>query len=438
MKRSRTYNALSLVRALGGAAFALVLALAAAPASATQERSTELSKEDKACLECHAKPGQRKHLADGETLSLYIAPQAFAQSLHNKEGCEGCHSEIDAKTHSKEPQAIASKRAHSSQMQETCRDCHKKTMKQYDDSVHASVARGGSDKAPLCADCHDPHATRSLKDASSDANTPVVCEQCHKQLTQAFNQSVHGPGDEGLECKDCHRTHDVKAASAGDHLRGQCVSCHKDTSTTHAKWLPNTGRHLEAVACAACHSPGATRRVDLRMYVAEGTKQPAEKVGVPSFVKLTSAAGGDAGLDGRALWSLLQDFNRDGSTTFVRGRLEVQSGVQSHALAPKAKALKDCATCHKQGAAAFQQVTVSLIGADGMPLRRGASKGILSSAESIGSVGGFYAIGGTRIKLLDALLVMALAAGILGPLAHLAVKLTVGRRRKAQAQESKE
>ena len=116
----------------------------------------------------------------------------------------------------------------------------------------------------------------------------------------------------------------------------------------------------------------------------------------------------------------------------LRGRLEVQTGVQAHQLGEKALALKDCDTCHREGAASFQAVTVSMAGPDGRPLRHDASKGILNSIESVGSVGGFYAIGSTRIKLLDALLLMALAAGILMPLAHLTVKL-VTRRRRAQA-----
>ncbi|HXD40077.1 MAG TPA: hypothetical protein VN649_05915, partial [Ramlibacter sp.] len=74
-------------------------------------------------------------------------------------------------------------------------------------------------------------------------------------------------------------------------------------------------------------------------------------------------------------------------------------------------------------------VTVSMAGPDGRPLRHDASKGMLNSIESVGSVGGFYAIGSNRIKFLDILLVMALGAGIFMPLAHLSVKLLTRRSR---------
>jgi len=178
--------------------------------------------------------------------------------------------------------------------------------------------------------------------------------------------------------------------------------------------------------------------VNLRIY--EGTaatQQAAEKVGVPQFVKLASTVDPKgSGIDGRALWSLLQDFSRNGSDsrTIVRGRLEVQTGVESHSLAAKGQALKDCATCHKQGAASFQKVVVSMAGPDGRPIRHGTTDGILGSIESIASVGGFYTIGSSRIVLLDAMLVMALGAGILIPGGHLAVKLVTARKRKAAAQ----
>ena len=72
-----------------------------------------------------------------------------------------------------------------------------------------------------------------------------------------------------------------------------------------------------------------------------------------------------------------------------------------------------------------------MVGGDGRPLRQGATQGILSSVESIGSVGGFYAIGGTRIWILDVLLLMAIAGGILLPGGHLAMKLLSARKRKA-------
>lgn len=427
-------NRAGLGAALAAVAAALVFCLPGAVAQAAGPKDG-LSREDKACLECHARANFEKTLANGEKLSLVVPARGFAESVHASSGCEGCHSDVDLAGHGKEPASIASKRAHSLELMETCRDCHKKTVRQYEDSVHSALVRSGSEKAPLCSDCHNPHATRSAKEKPSGHAEPVACRNCHQGITTAYAQSVHGRlGEDALACKDCHQTHSVKAAALGDHIKNQCVSCHREVAATHAQWLPNTERHLEAVACPACHSPGTTRRVNLRFYEGGAPHQAAEKVGVPRFVKVANRADpASSGLDARALWSLLQEFNSNGSQgrMVLRGRLEVQTGVQAHQLGEKALAVKDCDTCHREGAASFQAVTVSMAGPDGRPLRRDASEGILSSIESIGPVGGFYAIGSTRIKLLDSLLVMALAAGILIPAAHLSVKL-MSRRARVQ------
>ncbi|HJV88413.1 MAG TPA: cytochrome c3 family protein [Noviherbaspirillum sp.] len=442
MTRSRTlsaaarppYHRASFILAMM-AAIALFIMSMAVHAADDKDKDNGLSDEDMACLKCHSKPGQEKTLGNGEKLSLFIGTKAFAESAHHKEGCEGCHSEIDEKTHGKEKTSIASKRAQALSMMDACRDCHKKTFKQYEDSVHAALVQDGSEKAPLCSDCHNPHTTRTAKSAPA-ASSAVICQKCHEKIDKAFTASVHGQsaGDDELACADCHRTHNVKAASLGNNMKKECISCHRDTASTHSKWLPNTERHLEAISCPACHSPGAKRRVNLRLYDGMTQQQASDKVGVPQFIKLAGSPDANSSLDARALWSMLQEFNSNGgpTKTVLRGRLEVKTGVEAHQMAKKEQALKDCDTCHSEGAEPFQSVTVSIAGPDGRPVRRDASKGILNSVESIESVGGFYAIGSTRIKLLDTLLVLTVAAGILLPGAHLTAKWLFRRARAKQ------
>ena len=87
--------------------------------------------------------------------------------------------------------------------------------------------------------------------------------------------------------------------------------------------------------------------------------------------------------------------------------------------------INDCTKCHQQGAEPFQSVTVSIVGPDGRPVSYGAKPDVLHSIISVNSVNGFYAIGGTRIKLLDWLLVLAVLGGIGIPLGHLTVNWLV-------------
>ena len=64
-------------------------------------------------------------------------------------------------------------------------------------------------------------------------------------------------------------------------------------------------------------------------------------------------------------------------------------------------------------------MTISLVQAQGQRLRYGANADVLSSPISLESVGGFYAIGGTRIKLLDILVILAIVGGLGVAIGHL-------------------
>ena len=115
------------------------------------------------------------------------------------------------------------------------------------------------------------------------------------------------------------------------------------------------------------------------------------------------------------------------------GRVEVSSGEEAHALGPGEKATKDCTACHRKGAEPFQKVTLSMVGPDGKRVRHAAKTDVLSAPGSVGTVQGFYAMGGTRITLLDMLVGAALVAGILAPLGHFALRRIMRRKDKGNA-----
>ena len=103
-------------------------------------------------------------------------------------------------------------------------------------------------------------------------------------------------------------------------------------------------------------------------------------------------------LDEKRLWALMHGA---GGKVRLVGRIEVASADQAHAMADSGQALKECTTCHRKGAEAFQNVTVSVVGPDGKRVHYEAQKEVLSAPSSVDTVRGFYAIGGTRVGALD-------------------------------------
>jgi predicted CXXCH cytochrome family protein len=419
-----------------------VVALGFTLASASVLSETvKLSDETQACLDCHDQESQQKKLGNGELLSLNVSAKAFTASMHKETDCEDCHSDIDAKTHGKVAVDITSRRDYALGMQDSCLTCHKKKVTEYGDSVHAAMIREGSQKAPLCSDCHQPHTVQSSKIVAPIEATP--CTQCHENIFKAYAQDVHGiaraaNGNSAPLCADCHQAHNVKAASMGTGIKDSCIACHKDAVKQHQDWLPNTERHFSAISCPACHAPSAKRRVNLRLYDSASKVQISEKSGVPQFDKRTEAADvNKQGLNERALWSLLKEFSQSegDSKTVLQGRLEVSSGVEAHQLSEKSKAIKECDTCHKKGAEPFQSVTLTIAGPDGRPVRHGVQQDVLNSLMSVDSVRGFYVIGSTRIKLLDILLVLVVLGAMSVPIAHMTVKrLFKNMREKLEAE----
>jgi hypothetical protein len=111
------------------------------------------------------------------------------------------------------------------------------------------------------------------------------------------------------------------------------------------------------------------------------------------------------------------------------------SGVEAHQISDKAQAIKDCDTCHRAGAAAFESVSLTIAGPDGRPLRHTVQKDVLTSLLATQSIRGFYAIGSTRIKWLDVLLVLVVLGACCVPLAHMGVNYWFkGFRAKQEAQ----
>jgi Cytochrome c554 and c-prime len=403
-------------RAISLAVASLAVLLATAP-------TTRAADGDLRCLVCHRADGLQKTLADGDKLALHVDGDSFAKSVHASVGCAGCHTDIDIASHSSSRQDVKSARDYAVASANVCRGCHADKFTEWEGSVHGALARDGNVRAPLCTGCHNPHAV--IKGAAATIEQ-MPCQRCHQDIAKAYLGSVHAQARSKPEtsyaplCSGCHGAHAIKPVVSSEGPKAACLGCHADAQDKHHVWLPNAGLHLDVVSCPVCHAPGAQRQVDLMIYDNKAQSRVTEQQGVPVFEPRPGAADSGDTLDALALWRMLTALNpkdRPGNVT-LRGRLEVRTGPEAHQLADKTKALSNCSTCHREGSDAFQNVTISIAGPDGRRIRQEASPGVLTSVISTNSVGGFYAIGGTRIALLDILVILAALGGVGFAVAH--------------------
>ena len=413
-----------------------VLLVTPAAANTASEPGVKIAKSqsvksDTKCVKCHSRK-REKTLEDGDVLSLQIPKAEYANSVHGEIGCTSCHQALADKKHpSREP--IASRREYSLALNQSCRACHAENFEQYESSIHASMVAEGNKAAPVCTDCHSAHAVESM--AVYQPVTGLPCKNCHENIFDAYSLSVHGGArvkgnvirDSHIQapiCADCHQAHGVIAVAASDHLQSTCLDCHDDALLAHKEWLPNSGLHLDVVSCAACHAPMAERRVNLELYDKLTQLPVGQNESDTVFEERLRAIdeSGD-GLDSVELWKLVRANSKDGQATDVtlRGRMEVSTGTEAHQLSVKASAVRNCDSCHQKGSDAFENVTVSISRPDGRKVRYEADKEILSSMVSVETIGEFYVVGGTRIRILDALLVLSLIGGLAIPVGHIAL-----------------
>lgn len=403
------------------AALASLVLLAAAP-------SARAADDDQRCLACHGTQGMEKALGDGNKLSLHVDGGGFTKSVHAPLGCTGCHANVDLTKHPPSPGPdIKSARDFRVSTVGICYTCHADKFEEWEKSVHGAMVRNHNPAAPVCTDCHNPHAV--IKDAAAAVET-IPCQNCHHDIYEAYLGSVHAKARlkpataYAPVCSGCHTAHSVQPVVSEEGPKVACLACHVEVLDKHREWLPNAAQHFEVVSCPACHAPTAHRKVDLMIYDRETQARVQQEPGVPVFEQRPGAANKPQSLDALALWRLVASLNPQGrpSDIFLRGRLEVQTGPDAHRLTEASKAIRDCATCHQKGSAAFENVTISIVGPDGRRIREPASAGVLTSVISTSSIGGFYAIGATRVGLLDLLLVLAFLGGFGFWVGHLTIR----------------
>lgn len=215
-----------------------------------------LSEDTKYCLECHGQQGLTLTFQNKESVGAYVDAERFSSSVHASLGCGACHSEFSREIHPE--REFRSRVQYSAKASAICRQCHAdEQIKKA--PVHAALlAREGG--APVCSECHSPHAITSIAGGPASASEKQYCLGCHRH---GLSMKVKSGEQVSLKV-------DTEALQASVHSMLSCVDCHFGFSTSeHPKRNFKSSRDFSiahADACRRCHFDKYTKTLESMHY----------------------------------------------------------------------------------------------------------------------------------------------------------------------------
>ena len=237
------------------------------------------------CLACHGDKDFATTGPDGKPKSLFVDLQQYQSSIHGKNRCTSCHTDIREVPHPEKfvPKPVA------------CSNCHRIEAEIYLKSDHGQAVHKGVAEAASCKDCHGAsHVLLNSRDPQSPvnrANLATTCGRCHGNTAEmrrfnlrqenpivSYETSVHGIAViqkkvmNSAVCTDCHGSHDLhRSTNANSKLYWRtvpstCGKCHENVQRTYAMSV-----HGKAVAqgvrdapvCTDCHGEHSIAAVKL-------------------------------------------------------------------------------------------------------------------------------------------------------------------------------
>lgn len=336
------------------------------------------------CLDCHGDTSLTRKQSEGMKEGLYVNNNLFLRSVHNVNGisCVDCHSDIDK----------------------------------------------------LDMDKDVPHPT-SL--------AAVQCDNCHENEATAYQNSVHKKaGGKGINipCYACHGYHyvsDLEAESVLERENGFCLKCH-NPNKFHS-WLPQMDTHFNYVECTVCHAEKVPLFINLRFwdfskkqFYSTNDFMKALKIDYNGFMPLVDK-NNDKKINEKEFEGLIFKLRENGVFGTFHGELVVDLVPIVHHV-NRGKANRECEQCHNPKSPFFEKVVFSINKDDGTSEHHEVAREVLSTYY----VNHFYAIGGTRVRLLDKIGVAIIVGGISVVLCHMLVRIATIQTRKRRKLKEKE
>lgn len=217
--------------------------------------------------------------------------KAFEAGFAGAPNCTDCHGEHDIRQITDSESKVS--RRHEI---DVCMKCHLDSpgvqarmthsagfVVGYEKSIHGRALHAGNLDAAVCSDCHGGHDEMKASNPASKVNKfniTSTCRQCHSEITDKFEQSVHGKAlAQGIAdsptCTDCHGEHEIIEHGRTDSPVAQqniskkvCGPCHSSVRLTEKFGISsdrysayNDSYHglavraggVSAANCASCH-----------------------------------------------------------------------------------------------------------------------------------------------------------------------------------------
>lgn len=202
------------------------------------------------CLACHGSYNPVVRREDSSRHSLWVNSQLFLQSVHAKNGCHSCHTNIDDHGH-----RIAGSGA---QRAEGCSPCHTEAelpagiempesmfdVVEEENTDVTDAATGETVDERAVPDVVGEEGLAEPGEGLSEAGAAVLtaalraCIDCHEEEYNVYKDSVHGQSvlehnnTDAPFCLDCHGIHyilsreDDRSKTYPANIPTTCLSCH--------------------------------------------------------------------------------------------------------------------------------------------------------------------------------------------------------------------
>lgn len=220
---------------------------------------SEIQADNLSCLICHNSLEGTYITRDGVQTSLYVDSEKFEASVHSDLECTDCHQKYQDNPHESSEEdvdesilsiaeAIQKKSPVDPVAQAACSECHPDIYEEVQESVHGKNIFGKKETdGAFCLDCHgSPHEII----AKSDSGTASHGEGGHGDTSQVYSAVAY---EHVVET--CGKCHERKSISLKYGFSTQIL--HRYEHSFHGKKYHLGGKNLPV--CTTCHGAHGIR-----------------------------------------------------------------------------------------------------------------------------------------------------------------------------------